>query len=195
MRAIGVVALLAVPFVCAAIFMRVESPGSGVGVFLETDRAYKTTLRETDRALHALGGYVADQPGASAEAARLSPTPVPGRRLAFYLAGPKDSALILNARTATLWCLVVDGVSDTFRSEAVAVPATITEINPGAYRVTSTELENVWGADRLAFRRYAEALEHANGSRTYLDVMMGLEVQDTATGARRMYSVRVGPPR
>ena len=198
-------ALIAGPLLCAALFFRLEAPGQDPGVYLETDRGpFEHTLLETDRGLYTLSGYAADQVGASGEAALKTPVPPSGtKRLAFYIVGPRDSPLGANAPSATLWCFVVDGVDDGFRASAVRLPATIHQINPRAYRVTSDELENLvasgkpgsgWAPERVAFQQYQRALARTTRPRTTMEVLIGLEIQDSAAGPRRMYSVRVGPP-
>jgi hypothetical protein len=114
--------------------------------------------------------------------------------LAFFIVGPPDSPLAANAPSATLWCFVVDGADDRFRADAVRVPATIRRINPRVYRVTSDELKEAWGPERVAFQQYQRALARTTRPRIDLAAVIGLEIQDSAGGPRRMYSVRVGPP-
>jgi hypothetical protein len=194
-RALSVVALLGGPLLCAEIYFRLEAPGQGPGVYLETDRNYKVTLLETERGLYTLAGYATNQAGAAAEALAKSPVARTGRRLAFFIAGPPDSTLIGNAPTAALWCYVVDPADDRFRATAVRVPATILRINPRAYRIGSNELEQVWAAQGIPFQQYTRAVSTSARPRAKLDVMIGLEIQDSPGGPPRMYSVRVGPPR
>jgi hypothetical protein len=193
-KILAIAALLGVPLLCGELYFRFNAPGEGQGVYLETDRNYKATLRDSDRGLYTLAGYATNQPGAAREAFAKSPVPKV-QRLAFFMVGPPDSPLIANAPSAGLWCYVVDPEDDEFRSEAVSVPATIQQINPGAYRVNSPEIEQAWSADRIAYQQYDRALKRRATPRARLDVMMGLEVQDSASGPKRMYSVRVGPPR
>ena len=195
LRVLAVVALLTVPLLCAELFFRSQDPGPMGGVYLETDRAYSTTLLETDRALHTLEGYITGAPGSSREAITKSPAQVGGRKLAFFIVAPRNSRMLKSATSATLWAFVADGRNDRFRDDAVAVPATITQINPEVYRVSSEELNNVWSAGRVAFRQYQQALFHTTVARQGLEVMIGLELQDSDTNGPRMYSVRVGPPR
>lgn len=194
-RVLAVLTLLVVPLLLAEWYFRVQAPGQTPGVYLETDRAYATTLLETDRALHTLEGYVAGAPGSSREAVTKSPVQVGGRRLAFFVVAPKGSALANAIASATVWAFVVAGSDDGFRERAVQVAATVTPINPEVYRVTSPELDNLWGADREAFRQYQQVLFRTSVPRQSLDVMIGLELREGTSGPARMYSVRVGPPR
>lgn len=194
-RALGVVALLALPFLSAEYYFRREAPGQQAGVYLETDHDYAATLLDSARALYSLNGYGVDLPGAGREALLQSPVPSFGRRLSFFVVGSKDSGLVQAAPKATLWCFVVDGSTDRFRDDAVHIPATITQINPGGYRINSVELEKIWGPDRVAFQQYERALARLTGPRRAMAVLIGLEIQDPNGGARTMYSVRVGPPR
>src|SRR5437870_13907891 len=106
-RLLAVVALLAVPFLCAEVYFRLEAAGQGQAVYLETDRNYKATLLESDRALYTLSGYATDRPGAARDAVARSPVQK-ARRLAFFLVGPPASPLITNGASAALWCYVVD---------------------------------------------------------------------------------------
>ena len=182
-RILTVSALIAVPLLCAELYFRMNDPGRDPGVYLEAGDGQYT-----------LSGYAADQPTASGDAATRTPVVPGGPAKAFYIVGPPDSPLAANARTATLWCFVVDDTGARFRADAMPVPATITQINPRAHRVTSDELGKAWGPESVAFQAYQRALARTAGSRTTMAVMIGLEVQDSAGGPRRMYSVRVGPP-
>jgi len=193
-RALGVVTLLAFPFLSAEYYFRREAPGQEPGVYLETDHGYAATLVDAERALHTITGYVINQPGAARDALQ-SPTPAIDRQLSFFVVGPKASAFLRAARTAKLWCVAVDGTNDHFRDDAVEVPTTMTEINPGAYRFSSPELLPGWYPQRIAFQQYQRALSRVAGPRHAIEVLIGLELTDPASGARRMYSVRVGPPR
>lgn len=190
-----VVALLGGPLLAAELFFRRVAPGQAPGVYLETDRAYRTTLLETDRALYTLIGYAPGEVGSSRAAIERSPMPTGGRRLAFYVVGQPDSALIKAGRTAQLWCFTVDGVDDRFRDTAVRVPATVTEINPGALRISADELDNAWGAVQVAFQEYERGLARSSRPRQSIEVMIGLEIHETPTAPPSMYSVRMGPPR
>lgn len=190
----AIVALLGLPLVCAELYFRLVAPGQSAGVYLETDRAYKVTLLEADRSLHTLLPYDPGAAGSAAEAIAASPLPMPGRKLAFFIVDSPDAPAFSKTVPATLWCFVVEKGIDHFRDRAVSLPATITQINPRTVRVTTEELEHAWGADRIAFQQYAQALADGSSSRKNLDVLIGLELQDVG-GARRMYSVRVGPPR
>jgi hypothetical protein len=210
-RIVAVSVLFAGPLLCGALFFCLQAPGQDPGVYLET----------TDAA-YTLSGYAA-QTGSSAEAAMntlLLPNPVVVTKPppAFVIVGTPDSQLIANAPSARLWCFVVDVADERQPAHAVSMPATIRQINPRtfgvaakvsggvksvaaanprAYRVTSDELTRAWswGPASLAFQQYHRALARTTRPRGTMDVVIGLEIQDSANGPRRMYSVRVGPPR
>ena len=188
-----VVGLLTLPLLVGLAYFHAEDPAPDGGVFIESDRAYKITRLDSDRSLDPVPGYVPDRPGAVA-AALNSPEPTPGRALTFYVAGPVGSPLLAAAPTATLWCFYVDGHDEGFRARATRLPATVTQINAQAYRVNSPELEQSWGAQLESFRQYERALKDSPQPREALHVLIGLELVGP-DGARRMYSVRVGPPR
>ena len=193
-RMLAVATLMAVPFLGAEVYFRVNAPGQGAGVYLETDHNYKATLLESDRELNTLSGFAPDGPGAAQAAMARSPITEPGRRVSFYIVAPPASALHAHVSEAKLWSFVVDGANDGFRAGAAPVPATITQINPGVFRVSSPELEQVWGGDRIAFAQFERALSTSHAPRVRMVAMIGLELPEGPDRARRMYSVRVGPP-
>lgn len=192
-RLLIAVALIVSPLVVGLAYFKAEDPAPMGGVFIESDRAYKITRLDSDRSLDPVPGYRLGQQG-SAAAAASSPVPSPGRALAFYISGPERSPLLAAAPTASVWCFYVDGHDETFMAKAVKLPATVTQINALAYRVTVPELEQDWGAQLAAFRQYERALKESPRPREDLHVLIGVELAGP-DGARQMYSVRVGPPR
>ena len=171
-RLLAAVALITVPLVCGALFFMLEAPGRDPGVYVETRDGF-----------YALS---ADPLG--------TPALPGGPAVDFFVAGAPDSALMAHAASATLKCFAVDHADARFRPDAVAVPATIRQINPRAYRISADELKNPWEAGNLAFDQYQRALTQTSGSRTTIEMMIGVEIQDTTAGPRRIYAVRVGPP-
>jgi hypothetical protein len=194
-RALAVSALFAGPLLCAALYFRLQAPGHDPGVYLQTHDGSAYALSATPLVPAALGK---------------------DPRRAFVIVGTPDSPLVANAPSARLWCFVVDAADARVHAEAVPIPATIRQINPRtlsvadkingalidsvaaanprAYRITSDELAKAWTPESVPFQQYHRALAGTASPRP-MDVLIGLEVQDSANGPRRMYSVRMGPPR
>ncbi len=195
LRAFAVSALFAGPLLCAAIFFRLRAPGHDPGVYLETHDGSAYALSATPLVPVVLGR---------------------DPRRALVIVGTPESPLVANAPSARLWCVVVDAADERVHAPAVPIPATIRQINPRtlsvddkltgrkigsvaaanprAYRITSDELTKAWGPASVPFQQYHRALAGTSSPRA-MDVLIGLEVQDSANGPRRMYSVRMGPPR
>jgi hypothetical protein len=170
-RLLTVSALIGVPLLCGALFFMLEAPGRDPGVYVETKDGF-----------YAL----------SADPLKTPALPS-GPAVAFFAAGAPDSALMTHAAAATLKVFAVDHGDARFRPEGVTVPATIRQINPRAYRISTEELKKPWGPGSIAFDAYQRALVQTRGSRTTIEMMIGLEIQDTDAGPRRIYAVRVGP--
>ena len=208
LRAFAVSALFAGPLLFSALFFRLLAPGQAPGVYLETSVG-----------AYALSGY-ASQTGSSVEKAMtalvLADAMADDAQRAFVIVGTPDSPLVANAPSARLWCFVVDAADEGSHAPAMPIPATIRQINPRtfgvtdkltggvsvaaanprAYRVTSAELTKSFrNPASVAFQQYYLALARTTGPRETMDVLIGLEVQDSANGPRRMYTVRMGPTR
>jgi hypothetical protein len=184
-RVVKTSALVIVPLLCGLIFFLVEAPGRGTGVYLEVERG-------ADTVVHEVAGFpsrvVASPAGAAAHALVIPD----GQLLSFFIVGPPASAIIQAAPAAKLYAFVIDDSDPKFVSDYALLPATVRQVNPRAYRVTSDQF--LWNADSLAYKQYQKVLATSLGSRATMEAMVGVEVSDPNGGAT-MYAVRVGPPR
>ena len=195
-RGLTVVGIFGLPLLCGALFFVLNAPVQDGGVYLELDRGFGQSLEDRDRSLHSLVGFRTDVSGAALEARTRSLVPIGPvpKTTSFFLVGPDGSPLMRSAVGATVWCFVVDGVKDDYRANAELVPATISRINPHAYRITPSVSGFGWGDGQIAVRLFERALAHSTGPRQNVHVMMGLELQETDTELRTMYAFLVGPP-
>ena len=82
----------------------------------------------------------------------------------------------------------MNNADPSFRPERLRVPITVRKVSDRVHRITSEEL----GPDSRAWLYYRQVLARAPGSRATIELVVALVVQETH--ARRVYSVRFGPP-
>lgn len=187
MKAVG---LILVPMLCAAAVFWFQAPGHDPGVYVGTSNGV----------IYALSEYSPGS-GLSFPTVEMKSPIVPvsaGNVTSFFIVGPQSSVIAAHATSSKMYLFVVDHANEIFRSEFVPVPVTVTRINPLVYHV-KYELTKVWDPDQkwgpqsAAFQLYQQVLARTYGSRSTMDVLLGLVIPDSAAGSFRIYSVRIGP--
>ncbi len=176
------VALVAGPILLAlVVFIATERTGSDEGVYVEG--ANQVVHRLTT---HADGRELKFTDIAAAAAA----IPEPGI-ISFYVVGTPGMELSMPA-SAALYMLVVDQADPTWMPTFTQVEATVSRINPRAYRVRAARGPIVWRKDSPAYMYYRDVLAETSVRRATTDLVVALVVTD-GQGAQRMFPVRLGP--
>ena len=177
-------ALIVVPLVAGALFFFVTAPAMRPGVYIEVARGNIIDV-------FPLGGTsTGAEPAAAAANAVVLPE---GELRAFLVVETPGVASVRTAASMALYTFAVDTADPRLTTERIPLPSEIRRVNHRIVRISSEELGAGWDARHLAFQHYRRVLAQTTSPRASLEAFVGLELQDTATSQRRVYSVRVGP--
>lgn len=177
-RAILAAAMIGLPIVCGAAVFQLTAPSSGAGVYVcAYECAAATTFRVPSVAMQNTS-WMSD----AAAIAAVIPVRA-GAPVSFLLVSPAASDRPVDAG---LYAFVVDRADPHARADLVAIPTAVRRLNAQVFQIDIDRdaLGTVPG------RQYRDVVARTPSSRSTLDLLLGLRVNDDS-GHSRMHVLRL----